>query len=224
MSENRLYDSLLVLPLFLGMSRNDLQQAAGSTRFDFKKIDAGETIVQEGEICQRLFFLITGDITVITEADDHGYQIEEDIMAPEIFQSECIFGLTQRFTHTYVAKSNCSLMSISKQELSKLSDIYEIFRINLLNVISTLTQKNNRHNFRVPPKNLIERIIRFFELHCIRPAGEKTFHIKMTRLAEELNTKRLYISHALNDMQSEGLLTLSRGKIQVPALEKLINR
>ena len=46
----------------------------------------------------------------------------------------------------------------------------------------------------------------------------------MTRLAQELNTKRLYISQALNEMQSEGLLTLSRGKIQVPALEKLINR
>ena len=109
MSENRLYDSLLVLPLFLGMSRNDLQQAAGTTRFDFKKVDTGETIVQEGEVCRRLFFLITGEINVITEADDHGYQIEEDIMAPEIFQPERIFGLTQRFTHTYVAKSNCSL-------------------------------------------------------------------------------------------------------------------
>lgn len=224
MPENRLYDSLLVLPLFLGMSRNDLQEAVGSTRFYFKKTDAGETIVQEGEICQRLFFLITGEITVITEADDHGYQIEEDIMAPEIFQLERIFGLTQRFTHTYVAKSNCSLMSISKQELSKLSEFYEIFRINLLNVISTQMQKNNRQIFHVPPKSLIERIIRFFELHCIHPAGEKTFHIKMTRLAQELNTKRLYISQALNEMQSEGLLTLSRGKIQVPALEKLINR
>lgn len=223
MSENRLYDSLLVLPLFLGMNRSDLQAAAGSTRFDFKKIESGETIVCEGDVCQRLYFLINGETIVITEADDHGYRIEEDIMAPEIFQPERLFGLTQRFTHTYVAKTNCSLMSISKQELANLSDNFEIFRINLLNMISTQTQKNNRHKFRVPPKNLPERIIRFFESHCIRPAGEKTFYIKMARLAEELNTKRIYISQALHELQSHSLVNLSRGKIEIPALEKLIN-
>lgn len=33
MAENRLFDILLSLPLFLGMSRSDLHEAAGKTRF-----------------------------------------------------------------------------------------------------------------------------------------------------------------------------------------------
>ena len=37
MAENQLYDTLLALPLFLGMSRNELRQAAGITKFDFQK-------------------------------------------------------------------------------------------------------------------------------------------------------------------------------------------
>ena len=48
MSTNRLYDSLLSLPLFLGMTRYDFQNVAGKTRFDFQKLEAGETIVEEG--------------------------------------------------------------------------------------------------------------------------------------------------------------------------------
>ena len=47
MSTNRLYDSLLSLPLFLGMTRYDFQNVAGKTRFDFQKLEAGETIVEE---------------------------------------------------------------------------------------------------------------------------------------------------------------------------------
>ena len=96
MAENRLYDILLSLPLFLGMSRNDLHEAAGKTRFDFLKVPEGEAIVKDGERCLSLFFLLTGEIKVMTDADDHGYNIEEDISAPEIFKQESNLRLTQR--------------------------------------------------------------------------------------------------------------------------------
>ena len=224
MAEDRLYDTLLALPLFLGMSRNDLREAAGITKFDFQKIQKGNLIVQEGDRCQHLFFLLTGDIDVITEADDHGYRIEEDITAPEIFQPERIFGLNQRFTHTYLAQNDCSLMRIEKNDVLKLSDEFEIFRINFLNLISAQTQKLNRRTLRVPPKDLQERIIRFFEAHCLRPAGEKTFYIKMNRIAEEVNDSRRDVSRALHQLEDEGMLTLSRERIHIPALEKLLKR
>ena len=45
----------------------------------------------------------------------------------------------------------------------------------------------------------------------------------MTRLAEEMNVKRIYVSKALNELQSEGLIQLERGRIYIPALENLIN-
>ena len=162
MAENRLFDILLSLPLFLGMSHSDLHEAAGKTRFDFLKVSEGETIVKDGERCLSLFFLLTGEIKVITDADDHGYNIEEDISAPEIFQPERIFGLNQRFTHTYIAKTDCSIMRLEKQEILKLSELFEIFRINLLNLFSAQTQKISRRALRVPPKNIEELIIHFF--------------------------------------------------------------
>ena len=224
MAENRLYDTLLALPLFLGMSRNDLRQAAGLAKFDFQKKPPGETIVCEGDPCQHLYFLLSGDIDIQTLSADRDYCIEEDITAPEIFQPERIFGLNQYFTHTYVARGECSLMSIAKPEVLKLAAEQEIFRINFLNLISAQVQKNSVRQLRVPPKNLEERIIRFAETHCIRPSGEKTLHIKMMRLAEELNDSRLDISKALRRLQEEKLLSLGRGRIHIPALEKLVNR
>lgn len=115
-------------------------------------------------------------------------------------------------------------MRLEKQDVLKLSQEFAIFRINLLNLISAQTQKMNRRLLSVPPKSLDERIIRFFETHCTRPAGEKIFYIKMNRIAEELNDSRLDISRALNRLKADELLSLNRGRIHIPALEKLINR
>ena len=58
-------------------------------------------------------------------------------------------------------------------------------------------------------------------VHSIHPAGEKKIKIKMTTLAHELNESRLNISIELNKLQDDGLISLSRGMIIVPALELL---
>ena len=44
----------------------------------------------------------------------------------------------------------------------------------------------------------------------------------MTRLAEEMNVKRIYVSNALNEMEEKGLIKLYRGIIVIPSLENLI--
>ncbi len=223
MHENRIYNSLLALPLFLGMSRNDLQQAAGQTRFDFRKVNEGETIVKENEPCTHLYFLLDGEVMLKTESTDRNYSIEEKIQAPETFQSERIFGLYPHFTHTYTAFRNCSLLCIAKQDVMKLATLFDIFRINLLNLISTQSQKQNLRTLQAPPKSLEERIARFIESNCVSPTGEKTIHIKMTRIAEEVNDSRLDVSKALNHLQSQGLIQLFRERIYIQALEKLTN-
>lgn len=44
----------------------------------------------------------------------------------------------------------------------------------------------------------------------------------MRQLADLLNDSRLDISQALNQMQEDGLLTLHRGRIEIPMIERLL--
>ena len=64
--------------------------------------------------------------------------------------------------------------------------------------------------------------MRFFFSRCLYPAGAKTFYILMNQIAAELNDSRLDISRTLNAMQAKGLLTLYRGRIEIPMLERLL--
>ena len=218
----QIYDQLLQFPLFQGMSRDDLEIVAGHIRFGFVKIPAGKSVVKEGEPCSRLMLLTNGSVTVDTFADDRAYRVTERMSAPYMLQPEAAFGYHQRYTHEVVASTDTNLLTIDKEEIVRLLEDFLVFRLNFVNIYATQIQKLTRQSWRKCPQSLTERIIRFFAQHCIHPAGAKTFYILMTRLADEVNDSRLDVSRALNKLQDRGLLTLHRGRIEIPRMEQLL--
>ena len=222
MASLQLFDKLLQFPLFQGMSRDDLEIVAGHTRFGFMKLSAGKTVVKAGDTCNHLYFLINGSLKVRTYADDYGYSIEEQMAAPNIIQLEAVFGYYQRYTHDFIAQTDVNFITIDKEEVVRLSEDFLVFRLNILNHFATHAQKQMRQVWITPPQTLEGRVVRFLSQHSTYPAGHKVFNILMTRLAEEVNDSRLNVSRVLNEMQHKGLVTLSRGKIEIQQLERLL--
>jgi len=222
MATLQIYEKLILFPLFQGMSRDDLEQVAGHTRFGFSKFAPGATIVAEGDDCQQLYFLVSGTLRVETMSDDRGYTVVEQLEAPVILQPEVVFGYTQRYSHTYIAQTDSSFITVGKDEVLRLSEDFLVFRLNLLNMFATQTQKSSRLLWQHVPASLEDRIVRFFAQHCIYPAGPKVFHILMNRLAEELNDSRLNVSRALNALQREEKIVLRRGRVEIPLMERLL--
>src|SRR5574344_1160084 len=126
MSVLHLYDKLLQTPLFLGMSKDDLNQIVEHTKFGFLKFEQGKTIIREGEKCEHVYYLTNGCIVISKSSDDHSYTISEEIHAPYMFQLECLFGLTQQSSYNINSITACNMISIDKDELMKLSDISEV--------------------------------------------------------------------------------------------------
>lgn len=217
-----IYDRLLQFPLFQGMSHADLMQVAGHTKFDFSKLPIGKRLVKEGDACTYLIFLTGGTLVTETLNDDHTCRVEEQVNAPYMVQPERLFGITQRYTTTFRALTPCNLITIDKQEVLLLLETQLVFRLNMLNLMAADAQRLRHNAWRQAPHSLRERITRYFFTHTIYPAGPKTFYILMKHLAEELNDSRIDISNALNAMQTDGLLTLHRGRIVIPMLERLL--
>lgn len=218
----QIYDKLLQFPLFQGMSRDDLEIVAGHTRFGFMKVVAGRQVIRAGDPCTHLYFLINGTLKIETFSDDNHYSVTEQMSSPYILQQESIFGYYQRFTHNYSALTDANFLTLDKEEVVRLSEDFLVFRLNLMNHFATQTQKLIQWQWRRSPQSLQERIVRFFLQHSLYPAGAKTFHILMKRLAEEVNDSRLDVSRVLNRMQADGLLELYRGRIEIPQLERLL--
>lgn len=217
-----LYDQILSMPLFQGLSHDDLNEIVAHTKFEFIKVSAGDTIIKENTACRQLTFLLSGTVAVRTHADGSGYSVSEHMSQPLTFGLECLFGLMQYYSHDVTALTPCSLFTIGKPGVMKLSDEHLIFRMNIMNRLATDVQKASRWQWQQRPQATKERVARFLLSHVMRPAGQKEFAITMQQLANETGDSRLKISQLLNKWQSAGLVKLGRAKIIVPRFESLL--
>ena len=174
--------------------------------------------VQTGDTLFRHSFSTLFQEWQTTEEATH---TERSFEAPFILQPEALFGYYQTYTHAFRALTDCSFVTIEKSEVLRLCEEFLIFRLNLLNFYTTLGQKQLRRYWRNSPTPLTQRISRFLVERCMTPTGQKSFHILMTRLADEVGDSRLDVSRALNQMQYDGLVVLHRGRIEVPQIELL---
>ena len=138
------WDTLASLPLFMGMSQEELGGIMTQFRIDFKKFDAGKTIVKRGNPCGKLVIVNSGDILCQTRSDDGAYSMEEVLSAPVMMQTEGIFGRFQVYTHTVKAVTPVSTLTFEKNEVQKLLASSLIFRLNLAGILSTKLQKREQ--------------------------------------------------------------------------------
>ncbi|MEE3384092.1 MAG: Crp/Fnr family transcriptional regulator [Prevotella sp.] len=216
------FDRLLTLPLFLGMTHNDIEAIVDHTPLGFSKCGKGKIIIEDGEPCDHLRFLLQGECIATSTADDGSYSIGEVIKSPEVIQPECLFGLHQRYTKTLTSTSECSIVSIKKNDVTRLMSEFDIFRLNILNIMSTRTQRLSRHSWRKLPETIRQKIFRFIETRCSKPAGHKMLRIKMEVLADQIGESRINVSRCLNELEKQGILTHSRAIMDIPALERLM--
>ena len=113
-----IYEKILKLPLFQGMSKSELTQVLTQTKFEFISLAKGKTIIYEGDNCTHLYFLLDGSICMITTPDDHRFNIIENIYAPDILQPEHFFGMTQRYDSTFTSHTDSQLLRIHKNDVN----------------------------------------------------------------------------------------------------------
>lgn len=219
---SELFDTLLGLPLFQGISRGEFIELMGRMRFVRKLFSAGTTIVSQDEPCQTLFFILDGQITALHESDSRKYTLTEWLNPPTVLQPEVLFGLRTRYTGTYKAFTSVRALEIDKAAVRDVLLTYEVFRLNYLNLLSTRLQQKQRDVWRPLPCEASARFFRFLHVRLLRPAGKKELSVKMEVLAEELQVTRLTVSRMLHDLSRKGLIVLRRGRIIIPSFEKLL--
>ena len=218
---NTIFDILLQLPLFQGLAVEDFTRILEKVKLHFAKQKTGETLVQEGTPCDRLIFILNGNIAATTKSVQEHYSLTEYFEAPYLIEPQSLFGLYTTYSARYTATTPINSISINKEAV--INDLlkYEIFRLNYLNIVSSQLQLLNKSTWGYTPDNVEARISNFIRTHLKRLQGSKSLKIKMEDLATIVNDTRNGVSKALNNMQDKGLLELHRGGIVIPAAEKL---
>lgn len=216
-----MYDTLLQLPLFQGLAKNDFTSILDKVKIHFLKRKAGDTVAIGGEDCRELVFLLNGSLVSKTSDRDELYTFYEAINAPFLIEPYSLFGWSTKYVSTYTALTACNLVTIEKAYLLSELNNYEIIRLNYLNILSNRAQNLHDRLWTNLPESLHDRIVEFILLHSYVPGGEKRLKVKMDDLAKLLSSTRIRVSKALNEMQDKHWLTLHRGEIRIPDISLL---
>lgn len=218
-----MYENLLRLPYFQGMSKDEITSILDKVTIEFFNYTDGEVICDCGDECNKFIILTKGVLQSSITAPDDTYSLTEEIMAPLAIEPYSLFGQDTTYKRRYTAKGNCTTLVIDKKYLFSEFTKYQIFTINLLNLISRRAQMQSFAIWNYTPASIKGRIVQFIAMRCNDINGAKRVQIKMERLAGILCETRLNISKALNEMQNEGVIELHRKEIIVPSLKKLID-
>lgn len=93
-----MYDTLLQLPLFQGLCHNDFTEILEKVKIHFAKYQAGDTILTQGDVCDKLVFLLKGKISSNTISADKVYTYIEYIEAPYLIEPHSLLEWKWRIT------------------------------------------------------------------------------------------------------------------------------
>lgn len=219
-----MYDLLMSMPLFHGVSHEKISEVIESTKFHFLKYHEGDTIVDKDEPCTHIKFIISGRVESTIEYQKKGLSVSQTIDAPDVITPDFLFGRTTLYPCTVKAVTPTGIMQISKADYMTLLCSDNIFMFNFLNLLSSNSQKGFDGAIATCG-NALEKNIAFKILALTQSRG---YNISLTcnnGLASMFCATETQLFAALDSLRQRNILDFDSHQIRVlyrPGLIKIL--
>lgn len=220
--ELTMYDKLLQLPLFQGMSKFDFTDILGKVKIHFNKYEPGSCLVRQDTPCNQLIFVLDGEVQIESNDKTHKYTLWENFKSPNVIEPYSLFGMRPYFTASYTAVTEVNTLNIDKSYILNELCRYEVFNLNYMNMLSNRSQVIYNKLWNAHIGKTRDKIINFLLLRCMTPYGAKKLSIRMEDLARLIDDTRINVSNVLNDLQNRGLIQLGRRTFSIPELREVV--
>ena len=210
-----MYENLMGLPLFNGVSYNRISEIVGNTKLAFMKYLPGETIVQAGAPCTNLMFVIGGRVRLTIRNNSDRFSLGQTLEAPTVVSPDFLFGRNTLFPATVSAIDTVSIMQIEKNDFISIIRSDEVCLYNYLNFISTNAQKAVDGVLALTTGSLEERIAFWIIALSQRDAKEIVLSCRQRDLYTLFGVQRSSFMSTLDSMKERGLIDYSPNEIRV---------
>ncbi len=218
-----MYDILLCLPLFKGVSRERISEIVGMAKFHFLKYLPGETIVNVGDPCTHIKFIISGSARLSVSSPDGRFVVSQTLAAPDVIAPEFLFGTDTTYPCSGVAVEPTGILQISKTDYLKILHLDQIFLFNFLNTLSMYAQKSTTGVLSLTAGNLEERIAFWIISLTQRHGQDIALTCRQRDLYSLFGVQRTSFIATLNSMRERGLISYSQNEIRVESRGDLLD-
>lgn len=215
MAPNSMYENLMTLPLFKGISYSRLSEIVGNTRLAFLKYLPGEQMLNAGEPCTHIKFIISGRARLTIRNENDRVRVGQTLTAPAVISPDFLFGRNTLYPATATAIDTVSIMQIDKKDFIPLLQRDEIFLFNYLNILSTNAQKAVDGVLSFTSGSLEERIAFWIIALTQMDSDEIVLTAKQKDLYSLFGVQRSSFIASLDSMKARGILDYTSTEIRV---------
>lgn len=221
MAADSIYENLLTLPLFRGLSHTRISEIVGKTPLSFLKYLPDSPIVQAGAPCDGLKFVIQGSVRLIIQNFTDRFRIMQTLSAPSVISPDFLFGRDTHYPADCHSIDTVSILHVAKNDFITLLREDEVILFNYLNMLSTNAQKAINGVISLTTGSLEERIAFWIIALTQMDATDIVLQGRHRDLYALFGVQRTSFMEALNNLAERGMITYGNNEISVVSRREL---
>ena len=218
-----MYEKLMELPLFQGVSRDKLSLLIEKTPFHFVKYNQGQQIIAENDECTHIRFVISGDVRIDISNTNRRVAISETLSGPDVIGVDYLFGRNTFYPFNATALTDCGILQIVKADFVNILMSDKVFLFNMLNLLSRNSQKSTFGLMALSSGTIAERLA--FIITSLTQRGSKDIKLtyRQKDLCSILGVQRSSLINALEKMKEDKVVDYTMTEIYVNSREALMD-
>lgn len=210
-----MFETLMELPLFRGVSRERIADTVGSHKFHFLKYMPEQLIFRAGDPCSDLAFVLSGKVKIVVANPDGRFCVEQTLKAPEALAPEFLFGRHTQYPCSVTSIDTVSMLRISKPDYLNILTSDPVFLLNYVNQLAMSAQKSVEGIIAVSTGDIAERIA--FWISALTQPRTSDIVLRCTQrdLVSLFGVPRTSLKQALESMKAQNLVDYTPYSITV---------
>jgi len=212
---NSMYQQLLQLPLFQGVSAEKISALVEKLPFHFLKFRNGETITAMGEPCSHMRFVVSGKVRLETQFSHVKVSLVQTLPAPHVLAPDFLFGMDTRYPFTATADGPCGILQLRKSDYIQMLNTDKIFLFNILNRLSMGSQGITMSLLAIKQGSVAERLAIIVDAFTTQSSTDITFKYRQKDLCALLGTQRTTLTDTLERLREKGIVEPESNQLRI---------
>ena len=207
---NSMYQQLMQLPLFQGVSTEKITSLVEKLPFHFLKYRNGEQVLTMGDACTHIKFVVSGKVRVEMPCAHLRVTIEQTLTTPNVLAPEYLFG--RETVYPFSVYADGPWINSDK-----------VFLFNILNYLSSGSQRSVSSSLSVKDGSVSERLAILVQSLVIAGASDVILRYKQKDLCALLGTQRTTLITMLDKLSDDGIVEYDSNAMTVLDMRKLMD-
>jgi CRP-like cAMP-binding protein len=218
---NSMYQQLMQLPLFQGVSTEKITELVEKLPFHFLKYRSGEQIVAAGDPCTHIRFIVSGKVRLETSSSKLKVSLEQILATPNVLAPDYLFGRDTTYPFSAFAEGGCGILQLLKGDYIKMINTDKVFLFNILNFLSSGSQRGIAMALAARDGSVEERLAMLMNVLVAPGATDVVLKFKQKDLCSLLGTQRTTLVSMLDRLSEQEILEYDSSEMRFLDMDAL---